>query len=39
MTVIPAMESFACERHGQFAEGEELGLAIQAELRGFGYGG
>jgi len=39
MTVIPAMESFACERHGLFAEGEELGLVIKAKLRGLGYGG
>ena len=39
MTVIPAMPSFACERHGLFAEGEKLGQAIQANLRGLGYGG
>jgi len=39
MTVIPAMESFACERHGLFAEGEKLGLAIKVNLREPGYGG
>ena len=39
MTVIPAMESFASERHGLFSEGEKLELVIQAELRGLGYGG
>jgi hypothetical protein len=39
MTVIPAMESFASERHGLFSEGEELGQAIEANLRGLGYGG
>jgi hypothetical protein len=39
MTVNPAMPSFACERHGLFAEGEKLELAIQANLRRPGYGG
>jgi len=39
MTVIPAMESFACERHGLFAEVGELGLAIQVKRRELGYGG
>ena len=39
MTVIPAMPRFACERHGQFADAEELWLAIQAKLRELGYGG
>jgi hypothetical protein len=39
MTVIQAMPSFACERQGLFAEGENLGQAIQAKLRGLGYGG
>ena len=39
MTVIPAMPSFACERHGLFAKVGELGLAIQVKLRGLGYGG
>jgi hypothetical protein len=39
MTVIPAMPSFASERHGPFSEGEKLGLAIQARRRGLGYGG
>lgn len=39
MTVIPRMPSFACERQGSFAEGEKLGVAIQANLRGLGYGG
>jgi hypothetical protein len=38
MTVISAMESFTCERHGLFTEVRELGLAIQAKLRGLGYG-
>lgn len=39
MTVNPAMPSFACKRDGPFAEGEKLGLAIQAKLRRLGYGG
>jgi hypothetical protein len=39
MTVIPAMPSFACERHGLFAESAKLGQAIKANLRGLGYGG
>jgi hypothetical protein len=39
MTVNPAVPSFACDRQGQFAEGEELGLAIRAKQRGLGYGG
>ncbi len=39
MTVIPAMESFACEARCLFAEVGELGVAIQANLRGLGYGG
>jgi hypothetical protein len=38
MTVIPAMESFACERHGLFAGGEKLGQAIQVKLKRLGYG-
>ncbi len=39
MTVNPAMPSFGCERHGQFSEGEKLGVVIQATLRGLDYGG
>jgi len=39
MTVNPAIPSFACERHGLFAEGEKLEQAIQANLRGLDYGG
>ena len=39
MTVIPAIPRFAFERHGPFSEGEELGQAIHANLRGVGYGG
>jgi hypothetical protein len=39
MTVNSAMPSFASERHGLFAEGEKLELAIQAKLRRLGYGG
>jgi hypothetical protein len=39
MTVIPAMESFACERHGLLAVVRKLEQAIQAKQRGLGYGG
>jgi hypothetical protein len=39
MTVKPAMPSFGCERHGLLAEGEKLGRAIEANLRGLDYGG
>jgi hypothetical protein len=39
MTVIPAMESCACERHGLFAKGEKLEQAIRINLWGLGYGG
>jgi hypothetical protein len=39
MTVIAGMPSFICERHGEFGESAKLGLAIQAKLRGLGYGG
>jgi hypothetical protein len=39
MTVIPAIPRFAFEQHGPFAEGEKLEQAIQAKLRGLGYGG
>jgi hypothetical protein len=39
MTVNPAMPSFACERHGLFAEGEKLGQVTRESLRGLGYGG
>ena len=39
MTVNLAMPNFGCERHGPFAEGEKLELAIQVNLRGLGYGG
>lgn len=38
MTVNPAMPSFACERYGLFAEGEELEQAIKSKRRGLGYG-
>jgi hypothetical protein len=39
MTVISWMPSFACERGGPFAKREKLEQAIQANLRGLGYGG
>ena len=39
MTVNPAMPSFACERHGLFAGGENLEQAMQAERRGKGCAG
>jgi len=39
MTVIPAMPSFVCERHGPFAEAEKLEQAIHGNLRGLGHGG
>jgi hypothetical protein len=39
MKVISAMPSFAFDRRGPFAEVDQLGLAIQAKLRGLGYGG
>ena len=39
MMVNPAMSSYAFQRRGQFADAEELWLAIQANLRGLGYGG
>lgn len=39
MTVIPAMESFAGERHGPFDESARLVQSIKANLRVLGYGG
>lgn len=39
MTVILAMPSLVFDRRGPFAEVDQLGLAIQAKLRGLGYGG
>jgi len=39
MTMIPAMLSLACERHGLFAGGEKLGQATKSKRRGLGYGG
>jgi hypothetical protein len=39
MTVNAAMPYFACNRHGLVAVVGALGLAIQANLRGLGYGG
>jgi len=38
MTVILAMPSFTCERHGLFIGGEKLEQDIKANLRGVGYG-
>jgi hypothetical protein len=38
MTMIPAMLSLACERHGPFAEGEKLEQAFQGKRRVLGYG-
>jgi hypothetical protein len=39
MTMNPGMPSFAFDRCGPLAEVDQLGLAIQANLRGLGYGG
>jgi hypothetical protein len=39
MTVIPAMLSSPCERHGPFSEGGKLGQVTKESLRGLGYGG